>query len=83
MLDELHVEHIGIVKMKELSRSFFWWPKLDSDIENELENVQDARFIKERHQKLHYIFENGPRHPGNGYTLISLAHSLDTCFSSR
>ena len=33
MLDELHVGHIGIVKMKELSRSFFWWPKLDSDIE--------------------------------------------------
>ena len=33
MLDELHVRHIGIVKMKELSRSFFWWPKLDSDIE--------------------------------------------------
>ena len=33
MLDELHVGHIGIVKMKELSRSFFWWSKLDSDIE--------------------------------------------------
>ena len=33
MLDELHVGHIGIVKMKELSRSLFWWPKLDSDIE--------------------------------------------------
>ena len=33
MLDELHVGHIGIVKMKELSRSFFWWPELDSDIE--------------------------------------------------
>ena len=27
MLDELHVGHIGIVKMKKLSRSFFWWPK--------------------------------------------------------
>ena len=33
MLDVLHVGHIGIMKMKELSRSFFWWPKLDSDIE--------------------------------------------------
>ena len=33
VLDELHVGHIGIVKMKELSRSFFWWPKLDNDIE--------------------------------------------------
>ena len=33
VLDELHVGHIGIVKMKEFSRSFFWWPKLDNDIE--------------------------------------------------
>ena len=85
MLDELqnvHVGHIGIVKMKELSRSFFWWPKLDSDIEQLARNVQDARFIKRRHQKLHFILGNGPPHPGNGYTLISLAHSWDICFSS-
>ncbi|MCG8113098.1 MAG: RNase H-like domain-containing protein [Candidatus Thiodiazotropha taylori] len=33
LLEELHNGHIGIVKMKELSRSYFWWPKLDSDIE--------------------------------------------------
>ena len=33
LLDEQHVGHIGIVKMKELSRSFFWWPNLESDIE--------------------------------------------------
>ena len=32
VLDELYVGHIGIVKMKELSRSFVWWPKLDNDI---------------------------------------------------
>ena len=33
VLDELHEGHLGIVKMKELSRSFFWWPQLGSDIE--------------------------------------------------
>lgn len=33
VLDEQHVGHIGTVKIKELSRSFFWWPKLDNDIE--------------------------------------------------
>ena len=32
VLDELHVGHIGIVKIKELSRSFFWWPKLNNDM---------------------------------------------------
>ena len=34
VLDELHEGHLGIVKMKELSRSFFWWPQLGSDIEH-------------------------------------------------
>ena len=33
VLDELHEGHLGTVKMKELSRSFFWWPQLGSDIE--------------------------------------------------
>ena len=33
VLDELHEGHLGIVKMKELSRSFFWWPQLGGDIE--------------------------------------------------
>ena len=33
VLDELLLGHIGIVKMKELSRSFFCRPKLDNDIE--------------------------------------------------
>ena len=33
VLEELHVSHPGIVRMKELSRSHVWWPHLDRDLE--------------------------------------------------
>ena len=34
VLKELHSSHLGIVRMKMLSRSYFWWPKIDKDIES-------------------------------------------------
>lgn len=33
LLSELHEHHWGIVKMKSLARSLFWWPTLDECIE--------------------------------------------------
>ena len=34
MLQTLHDCHPGINRMKALSRSYFWWPGMDTDIEN-------------------------------------------------
>jgi hypothetical protein len=33
MLALLHESHVGIVRMKAIARSHFWWPKLDEEIE--------------------------------------------------
>ena len=33
VLKELHDTHIGISRMKSLSRSYVWWPSLNKDIE--------------------------------------------------
>jgi transposase InsO family protein len=33
VLEELHRDHTGIVRMKAVARSYAWWPKMDREIE--------------------------------------------------
>ncbi len=46
MLSQLHSEYLGIVKMKCIARSFFWWPGLDKQIEQLANSCQDCLAVK-------------------------------------
>ena len=46
LLDELHRDHPGITKMKSVSRSYYWWPKLDWDIESLVKACVECQAVK-------------------------------------
>ena len=56
VLDELHSSHCGIVRTKELVRSYVWWPKIDHDIESCVSSCSNCQ--QHRHQPA-----KAPLHP--------------------
>lgn len=46
ILKELHVGHAGIVKTKSLSRSYVWWPELNTDIENLCRSCENCQRLR-------------------------------------
>ena len=42
LLEELHVSHLGVTKMKALARNYLWWPQLDSDLETMCRNFHEC-----------------------------------------
>ena len=43
LLDELHLAHPGVVRMKALCRSYFWWPGVDSDIQSKVRSCYQCQ----------------------------------------
>lgn len=45
LLQELHIEHSGMSRIKSLARTVIWWSKLDSDIEDMVEGCNEVDFV--------------------------------------
>ncbi|XP_058445441.1 uncharacterized protein K02A2.6-like [Malaya genurostris] len=63
VLDDLHVSHIGIVKMKGLARSFVYWPGIDADIEKVAKSCSECARHSHALPKFsehHWLYPNGP-----------------------
>ncbi|XP_053699483.1 uncharacterized protein K02A2.6-like [Sabethes cyaneus] len=63
ILNDLHVGHIGIVKMKGLARSFVYWPGIDADIENTARSCTECAQHASAPPKFnthHWEYPNGP-----------------------
>ena len=43
LLSELHMTHMGIVKMKAVARQYFWWPLINKEIEKLANSCEDCR----------------------------------------
>lgn len=63
ILNDLHVAHLGVVKMKSLARSFVYWPGIDSDIEQAVRSCKDCARQGPTPPKFnshHWEYPNGP-----------------------
>ena len=46
LLQELHAGHAGSSRMKELARSYIWWPGLDKDLEDVSSSCSDCLSLR-------------------------------------
>ena len=56
ILEQLHDTHPGMVKMKCLARSYFWWPGLDAAIEAKVNECAEC-------QRVRATLHKAPTHP--------------------
>ena len=51
MLNQLHDTHLGVSQMKSLSRSYVWWPGIDSDIVKRVRGCNKCEMNRPSHSR--------------------------------
>ena len=70
LLKELHEGHLGVVRMKELARSYVWWPNLDQDIERMVASCEKCKMVSSMPQLVHITHGSFLVPHGTEFTLI-------------
>jgi transposase len=63
VLNLLHANHFGQVKMKNLARSYFWWPQMDQDIERVCQSCQPCALFNKSPNRAPIIPWSVPHRP--------------------
>lgn len=63
MITEIHKTHLGICKMKSLARGYFWWPKLDFELEQVTKNCDSCMSYRSSPPKNELTPWNYPSEP--------------------
>ena len=77
MLNILYGTHPGIVKMKSLARSYVWWPKMDTNLEEKVKSCATCQSPKD--PSLFAVTPLGMAGP----PLVASAHRLCVTFHGK
>lgn len=80
--EELHTSHPGIVKMKNLARSYMWWPNMDKDLEMKVKSCRECQAVRSFQVTISpYIHGSSQATRGLDCILIMQVHLKERCFS--
>lgn len=80
LLEDLHTAHPGIVRIKNLARSFLWWPGLDADIEEKVKSCKVCQLQSAAPATATLHPWEWRKSPGLAYILTMLDHLWDSYF---